>query len=260
MPSWVGGVIGTFTLSLILAYGFLRLRCRRVGHPLGPRARLWAWLIMVATAALSTGVGLLIVAASRQDPAAYAGIIVPSGLWLSKLPPEHDGPPVPRPMSFLFGRLYDRMGDDMQDWCDTRLKAASAKPQWIADAAKYYFDQVKDGLKDDKARADLDRWRESIAHKIGVVRQIDEDPGSSRLRATLQMHPATAPIRKYPDDDLPRLAGRLETEALNELHLFLAYVYRLGYHKLLIYPFRPSAYRSPEPSPREVKPAGKQGK
>ena len=138
----------------------------------------------------------------------------------------------------------------MQDWCDTRLRAASAKPQWIADAAKYYYDQVNGGLRNDKARADLDRWRESIAHKIAVVRQIDEDTGPSRLRARLQMHPATSPSRKYPDDDPTRLADRLETEALNELHLFLAYLYRLGYHKLLIYPFRPSAYRAPEPSAR----------
>ena len=40
-----------------------------------------------------------------------------------------------------------------------------------------------------------------------------------------------------------RLASRLEVEALNELHLFLAYVYRLGYQNLLIYPFRPSTQR-----------------
>ena len=33
---------------------------------------------------------------------------------------------------------------------------------------------------------------------------------------------------------LPPDASRLEVEAQNELHLFLAYVYRLGYHKLLI--------------------------
>ena len=41
------------------------------------------------------------------------------------------------------------------------------------------------------------------------------------------MHASTQHVRKYAGDDLP-LARRLETEALNELHLFLAYVYRLG--------------------------------
>jgi hypothetical protein len=247
MPSWVFGVTGTFALSLILSYGFLRRRCRGIGHPFGARARPWAGLVMVATAAPSAGVGLVIAAASGQGAAALIGIVVPSVLLLSTMPPERNGP-----VSLMFGRLYDRMGDDMQAWCDTRLRAAAPRPQWIADAAKYYYDQVNGGLRGDKARADLERWRESIAHKIGVVRQIEEDP--SRLRARLQMHPATAPSRKYPDDDPSRLAGRLETEALNELNLFLGYVYRLGYHKLLIYPFRPSAYRAPEPSARGGKP------
>jgi hypothetical protein len=36
----------------------------------------------------------------------------------------------------------------------------------------------------------------------------------------------------------------MESDALSELNLFLAYIYRLGYHKLLIYPFRPTAYRA----------------
>jgi hypothetical protein len=40
--------------------------------------------------------------------------------------------------------------------------------------------------------------------------------------------------------DLPRLADRLENEAQNELPLFLAQAYRLGFHKLLICPLRPS--------------------
>src|ERR1700722_8810697 len=90
MPDWVAGVVGTFVLSLVLAYGFLRLRCRGIGPPFGPRARFWAYLIVVGTATASTGVGLLIVAASHHIPAAYVGIVVPSGLWLSKLPPGGD--------------------------------------------------------------------------------------------------------------------------------------------------------------------------
>jgi len=250
MPNWVAGAGGTFALSLILAYGFLRLRCRGVGPPFGSRARFWACFIVVATAIVSTGVGLLIVAASHHIHAAYVGIIVPSGLWFSKLPPQGDRLSSGSTFSAVvltlpFSRMYDRMGDDMQDWCDTRLSAASAKPQWIADAVTYYYDQVRGGLKDGQARADLGRWQESITHKIGIVRLISLDTSPARLRAALHMHPSTQHIRKYTDDDLPRLASRLESDALSELHLFLAYVYRLGHHKLLIYPFRPSAQRAP---------------
>jgi hypothetical protein len=258
MPSWVAGVVGTFALSLILAYWFLRLRCRGVGHPFGRRARYWAVLIMVATAIASTGVGLLLVAASRHVPAAYVGIVVPAGLWFSKLPPQRDRDLFHRTLAGLltlpFSRLYDRMGDDMEGWCDTRLRAVEPKPQWVADAVKYYYDQVRGGLKDDQARADLERWRASITHKISIVRLISLDTTSARLRDSLRMHPATQHIRKYPDDDLPRLALRLETEAQNELHLFLAYVYRLGHHNLLIYPYRPSVHRAPVRRPEPMAP------
>ncbi len=248
MPSWVVGVVGTFALSLILAYGFLRLRCRGVGNPFGRRAKSWAVLIMLATAIVSTGVGLLLVAASRHLPAAYVGVVVPGGLWFSKLPPQRDRDLFSRTLAGVltlpFSRLYDRMGDDMEAWCQTRLQAASAKPQWIADAVTYYSNQVQGGLSDRRARADLDRWRESITHKIGIVRLISLDTTPARLRAALAMHPSTQHVRKYADDDLPRLSRRLEAEALNELHLFLAYVYRLGHHRLLIYPYRPSAHRA----------------
>jgi hypothetical protein len=97
-----------------------------------------------------------------------------------------------------FGRLYERMGDDMQDWCDTRLRAASAKPQWIADAATYYYDQVRGGLKDGRARADLGRWQESITHKIGIVRLIRLDTTPARLQESLQRHPSTQHIPSTP--------------------------------------------------------------
>src|ERR1700678_4272386 len=95
MPSWVIGVAGTFVLSLILAYGFLRLRCRGIGPPFGPRARYWALFIVVATAVISAGVGLLIVVSSDHVPA-YVALVVPSGLWLSKLPPQRDRDMLPR--------------------------------------------------------------------------------------------------------------------------------------------------------------------
>jgi hypothetical protein len=143
------------------------------------------------------------------------------------------------------------MGDDMQDWCDTRIQAAAPKPQWIADAVTYYYDQVRGLLKDGQARVRLDDWQESITHKIGIVRLIDLDTTPIRLREALQKHHSTQDIRKYTDEDLPRLARRLNSDALNELNLFLAYVYRRGYHKLLVYPFRPGAQR---PQPRRAEP------
>jgi hypothetical protein len=250
MPDWVAGVVGTFALSLILAYGFLRLRCRGIGPPFRPHARFWAFGIVLGTAAVSTGVGLVILAASHHVDAAYIGILVPSALWLSKLPPRDDRLSSGRMFSIgvltvPFGRLYERMGDDMLDWCDTRIRAAAAEPQWIADAVKYYHDQVRGGLKDGRAHADLSRWRESITHKIGIVQLISRDTTPARLQEFLQRHPSTQQIRKDANDDLPRLARRMESDALSELNLFLAYVYRLGHHKLLIYPFRPFAYRAP---------------
>ncbi len=252
MPSWAGGLVGTFVLSLILASGLVRLRCRRIGSPFGPRARYWAWLIAVVTAVVATGVGAAIIAASSVA-FAYVAVVVAGGLWFIKLPPRRDLEARPRSLSDLatlpFSRLYDRIGDDMEAWCDERERAAAVRPQWIADAAKYYYDQVTGHpsdehaagrLRDEKARADLDRWRDSIRHKIAIVQLIDQGAKPDRLRAALQMHLSAEDIRRYGDDDPARLARRLEAEALNELHLFLAYIYRLGYRKLLIYPFRPA--------------------
>jgi hypothetical protein len=250
MPTWVVDVVGTFALSVVSAYGFLRLRCRGVGPAFGPRARSWAITIVIGTAIVSTGLGLAIVAASHHIRAAYVGLIVPSGLWLSKLSTQRDrqrASLIPKPLvaglTLPLGRLYDRMGDDMQSWCDARLKAASERPQWISDAAKYYYDQVDGRLKDSQARTQLRSWRESIMHKIRIVRLIGLDTTPARLQAELQFHPSTQDMRKYADKDLPRLARRLETEAHNELHLLLMYVYRLGYHKLLVYPFRAPSRR-----------------
>ncbi len=245
MAGTVVGAVGTFALSIILSWGFLRLRCRKIGPAFGPHARYWAIFIVLATAVVSTAAGLLIVAASHHDHAAYFGIIVPGGLWFRKFPPQRDRDMLPRtlsgPLTLPFSRLYDRMGDDMEDWCDTRIRAASPKPRWISDAVIYYHNQVSARLRDTQALAILEGWRSSITHKISVERMISLDTTPARVRAALQAHPATQHVRGYADEDLPRLARRLEAEALNELHLFLMYVYRLGYHKLLIYPFRPSA-------------------
>jgi hypothetical protein len=242
MLSWVVDVAGTFALSLVSAYGFLRLRCRGIGPAFGPRARPWACLIVLGTALVSTAVGLAIVAASHHIGTAYAGLIVPSGLWLGQVPTQRNRQRAAW-LAPALGRLYDRMGDDMQNWCDTRLLAASEKPQWISAEAKYYSDQVEGRIKDSQARAELSRWRESIMHKINIVRLIGLDTTTARLRAALQSHPSTQNLAIFADTDLRRLADRLQSDAQNELHLFLTHVYRLGYHKLLIYPFRPSAQR-----------------
>jgi hypothetical protein len=257
MPSWVIGVAGTFVLSLIVACGFLRLRCRGIGPPFGPRARYWAFFIVVTTAIMSSAVGLLLVVASKHVPA-YVAVIVPSGLWLGKLPPQRDRDLLPRNLPGLltlpFSRLYDRMGDDLEAWCATRLAAVSPNPQWISDAAQYYSNQAENLRGEGQARANLDRWRDSIKHKINIVRLINLDAGPERLRASLHMHASTQHLRKYNDDDLARLAGRLETEALNELGLFLSCIYRLGYHRMLIYPFQPSLQRVQAPDRRPMTP------
>ena len=255
MPGLALGAVGTFALSLAFAFMLLRIRCRGIGSPFGPRARYWALFIVVSTAGVSTAVGVLIVAATGYGSTAYAGIVVPAGLYLTRLPPQRDRDMRPSTWSAVltlpFSRLYDRMGDDMQAWCDTRLEAARPSPQWIAEAAEFYGNQLG-RVTDQRERTDLDRWRESIMHKISMVRLIDLDASPARLRTSLQLHPSTQHISKYNDDDLARLARRLETEALNELHLLLAYAYRLGYHRLLIYPYRPRAHRPEAASPRQA--------
>jgi hypothetical protein len=250
--------VATFGLSLIVARKVLRMRCRGIGPPFRRHARYWAWFIVACTAVVSTAVGLLIVAASA-GPAALAliGVIVSAGLWFAKVPPQRDLDMLPRrPSDVLtlpFSRLYDQIGEDLQAWCDYRCEAAKpkppreAKPEWIAEAAQYYW-QIMDRVSDPQARADMNRWRDSIAHKINLVRLIDLDAGQDRLRASLELHSSTAARRKYRDDDQDRLARRLETEALHELHLLLAYAYRHGYHNMLVYPFRPGAHR-PQPQP-----------
>jgi hypothetical protein len=246
MLGWVVGGVGTFVVSLAVACVFLQMRCRGIGPPFGPHARPWAVLITVATALVSTGFGLLILAASHEASAALAGIVVPGGLWLTNVGPPRDrlrAGWLTRPLS----HLYDGMGEDMQAWCDIRHQAATEEPQWIAAAAQYYYDQVKGQIKDRRALEELCDWRDSIVHKIGIVRLINLDTTPARLHDALQKHPSTQNLR-YADDDLSRLSRRLVSDATNELDLFLARVYRFGHHKLLIYPFRPSVHRSPRAS------------
>jgi len=80
---------------------------------------------------------------------------------------------------------------------------------------------------------------------------------AARVHAALQSHPSTSQAGKYDTADLPRLTRRLQSERENELHLLLAWVYRRGQHKLLIYPFRPPPAPHPRhrPGPPEPEPA-----
>jgi hypothetical protein len=244
MPSWILGVAGTIVVSMVSAYVFLRLRCRRVGNPFGHRARWCALAIIAGTVAVSTAVGLAVVAVTHHLHAAYVGVILPSALWFGKRPARRDGSrggtvtgPLADGLMFPLHRLDDLMGEDMQDWCDVRSRAVAGRPGWMADAATYYRTQVTGRVKDHQAAHDLARWQESIEHKIKVARLADLD-SPARLREALQSHPSTRNARKYHPDD-PRLAERLRSDAENELHLFLFTLYRLGFYKLLIYPFRP---------------------
>lgn len=251
MPTWVVVVV-TIVISLASAYGFLMLRCRGTGNPFGHRARWWAAGIVVVTAAVSTGAGLVVIAAGDHAIAACVGLVLPSGLWLGKAAGQYSDR-VPEGLialvMFPLRRLDDAMGEDMRAWCDIRLQAASRTPQYLSDAAEYYYNQVGGQLRDDRVKDQLIRWRDSIQHKTDIVRLIDLEGSPARVEEALQYHPATADQRRYATDDLPALARRLTAEAENELQLFLARVYRLGFHSLLIYPFRPepgpSAWRAP---------------
>ena len=248
MPGWFAGVAGTFVLSVVSAYAFLRLRCRGAGYPFSRRAKWWAMSVILLTAILATGVSLAAVAVTDHVRAAFLGLVIPSGLWIGQVSTQEGRRrttawlrPLATCLTFPLRRLYDRMGDDLQDWCDARMDAASRTPQRVADAARYYHNQVAARLRNKQAREQLDRWRESIEHKTSIVRLISLDTTPVRLHAALQWHPSTRDSGRYTADDLPYLADRLESEAQNELYLFLAQVYRLGFHKLLIYPLRPPA-------------------
>ena len=246
MPTWVVVAV-TIVISLASACGFLVLRCRGAGNPFGRRARWWAIAAIMITAGVSTAAALVVIAAGDHVVAACVGLVVPSGLWLGRAARDYGGR-VPYGLvalaTFPFRRLDDLMGEDMQEWCDERLQAAARKPQWLSDAADYYFNQVRGRLTDARVRDQLAGWQESIKHKVRIVRLIELDPSPDQVAEALHYHPGTTNGRRYSVDDLPSLALRLTAEAENELNLFLACVYRLGYHRLLIYPFRL------EPGPR----------
>jgi hypothetical protein len=245
-------MVVTFALSLFLSCRFLRMRCRGVGTPFGPRARSWGTFIAVGTAAVSTAVGMLFVAASSHSGAAFAGIIVAPGLLLSKVPPQRDLEVRPRTkahlVTLLFGLLSDRIGEDMKAWRDYRMAAANSEPRYLGYTVQYYWNRMKIG--DQRTRDILDTYRKSIVHKMDCVRLIDLDASHAKLRDAFQQHPSTQHIRTFTDDDLIWLAKRLESDAESELRQFLSRAYQLGYHKMLVYPFRPDPPAPGAPPPR----------
>jgi hypothetical protein len=232
----------TVVVSVISAYFFLRLRCRRRGNPFGERARWCSLSIIAALVVLSTGIGLAYVTLSHHYGATYVGLVLPSVLWLGRASFNRDDGHQPTTLVdvllYPLRRLDDLMGQDMQQWCDIRSLAVEGHPAWVSEAAEYYWRQVPARVKDERALRDLDRWRQSIEHKIKAARLADLD-SPQRLREALNAHPSTRNSRKYQPDDL-RLADRLRSDAENELHLFLFRLYQLGVYNLLIYPFRPA--------------------
>ncbi len=238
MASWVSIAVTT-VLSIILEFILLVVRLRGVGSPFGDRSRWWTITIIVITSAVSTAIGVILVLASGRMVAVYFGLLVPIALWLLPIRPRSQMlNTLLAPLTIPYGRLYDAIGNDMQEWCDVRLAAAAQETQWIADAAQYYYWQVvATRPKDERMQSELNEWRNSIVYKIGIVRHISVGTSPEWVLDALRRHPATSQISRYEIDDTAHLAARLEREALNELNLLLASIYRLGYRKLLIYPF-----------------------
>jgi hypothetical protein len=247
MVGLVGELAGTIVLAVISACAFLRLRCRGIGNPFGPLARRWSYTIIAITVVISVGLSLALVAASGQVRTAYVGFILPGGLWLAKVSGElGTGRSGMQPsglagcLTFPLRRLNDRMGDDLQYWCDDRSRAVADNPPWVSDAAQYYFNQVNGRLKDDRAQTYVNDLRESIKHKIKVMQMIEVEDTPARVEAALQSHSSTRDLHQFTIGDLFTLSRRLRTEAEHELDLLMAFAYRRGFYDLLIYPFRPS--------------------
>jgi hypothetical protein len=245
MSAWITGLAATTVLSVVTAYVFLWFRCRGIGYPFGPRARWWSYSIIAIAAIVSGGLGLVAGAVSGQAHVAYVAVVLPIGLLLGRVSVDSGtrGGQAAGWLSQLLSsplrRLNDRMGDDMDYWCEERHRAVADSPKWVAEAAQYYCNQVAGRLKDDRAELYLERLRESIRHKIKVMRVIELGDSPARLHNALQSHPSTAGQHQFTVDDLDLLSRRLRTEAEHELDLLLAFIYQRGFHKLLVYPFRP---------------------
>ena len=250
MPSWALEAAGTFAISAVSAYIFLRLRCRGIGYPFGPRARWWAILVVLITAIIATGLGVAIAVTDRMR-AVYVAVLVPSGLWLGKWSSANSSRRRTKLMRVLLAevaaplrRLDDSMGEDLHDWCDARSAPAGTSLKLVGDAAEHYYTQMASRVKDPQKRHDLDSRIGSIHHKVAMARMARRATVSAAvLRDCLRDHPSTGDTRKYNTDDRITLARRLESDAANEFHLLLAAIYRLGFRKMI-------AYRGFKPMPQ----------
>jgi GHKL domain len=254
--AWIGAAAAT-AFSYFSAYIFLRLRFRGIGSPFRPRRTTQAAMrVIIDTATASAFLGLFLAFATSNIALVCVSLLVPSVLWLPNAAEERirrRGNILPESLAWIkspIRRLDERMGRDMEEWCEVRLNAAAKNPQWVSDAATYYYGQIEGRLKDGRAKAELSTLVESITHRISIVLLISLNTTPARIRVSLKKHPSTSGISKYEIDDLARLEQRLLAEARDELHLFLAYVYRLGYRSLLIYPFKPHSRRDARASAR----------
>jgi hypothetical protein len=241
MPGWVPSVAWTAFLSLISAFAFLVARCRGTGRPFGPTSKWWAMTVVVITGAVATSVGLAVAAAGHHLRAAYVGLIVPSGLWLGKAAKQRDrwhASWLPEALTgwltFFVRRLDDRMGEDLEAWCEARLRGARGNARLLGEATAYYHGRIVSRWpKKDRRRQALDRERDSILHKVEVARLINLDTTRERLDTALRAHPSTRVlVNRYERKDLE---SWLLASAENELRIVLADAYRRGGGNLLIY-------------------------
>jgi hypothetical protein len=244
MPGWVTGVVLTGLLSIISAWGFLLARCRGDGRAFGPTSKWWAVAVVLTTGAAASVLGVAGAAAGHHVRAFYIGLAVPSALWLDKAAKQRSsregGSNTLLPealvvwLTFFVQRMDDRMGDDLQAWCDDRVRVASGNPLLLLEAARYYHGCIVVRFRrNDACRKDFDVAMESIRHKVEVIRLIDRGATEDRVNTELRKNPSTRPLAgRY---ELGYLESRLQDSAENDLAFMLAEAYRRGCDKLVIY-------------------------
>src|SRR5258708_23558436 len=180
MPGWVVSVAWTALLSVVSSWAFLVVRCRGLGRPFGPTSKWWVVAVVIITGAVATGLGVAVAATGHHLRAAYIGLIVPSGLWLGRVAEQRHSRLRDRwrPeaemligwLTFFVRRMDDRIGDDLEVWCDARLRAACGSPAVLGHATIYYHDRiVARRPKGDRRHPALNRVQDSILHKVGSV-------------------------------------------------------------------------------------------
>ena len=61
-------------------------------------------------------------------------------------------------LTLPFSRLYDRIGEDIQAWCDFRMAAAKSEPRYLGHTVQYYWNQMS-RVKDPRTRDILETLR-----------------------------------------------------------------------------------------------------